>query len=185
MRPESPSSAGGGSASRALPEESQRSTNGVSVVLRSCLLGDATRHPRTGESSEGSACDASAALPGRARDTARTCAELQEVHRHQPVSYVCPRRVTSARFLGQPVPLVLLTPLGLQRLPRRGLLHLLRPHPLHVPGSRKPRHQRLRAGQQHERQDGERFVGNRSSERNETPTNLPGSRRIRRIRPLG
>lgn len=35
----------GGSASRALPEEAQRSTNGVPVVPQSCLLRGATRHP--------------------------------------------------------------------------------------------------------------------------------------------
>lgn len=68
--------------------------NGVPVVPRSYLLGGATRHPCTGESSEGSVCDASAALSRRARDTVRTCAELQEVHRHQSASYRCPRRVS-------------------------------------------------------------------------------------------
>jgi hypothetical protein len=52
----------GGSASRALPEGAQRSTNGVPVASRSCLLRDATRHPCTGESSEGCVCGASAAL---------------------------------------------------------------------------------------------------------------------------
>lgn len=75
------------------PEGPHWSTDEAPLACRSCLPGDATRHPCTEESSEGSACDASAALSGRARDTVRKCAELQEVHRHQSVSYAWPSRV--------------------------------------------------------------------------------------------
>lgn len=66
--------------------------------------------------------------------------------------------------------------LGLQGRARRRVLRR------HGRGRRRSGPDR-RAGQQHERQDGERLVGNRSSERDEAPPNLPGPRRTRRIRP--